>query len=386
MYIKRNIFIMYAIALLQGMVFYAPVATLYRSAAGVDIFGITVIESISLALCVLLELPWGILADKIGYRNTMIICCVLYFLSKIVFFKASGFWGFLLERVMLSVVMSGLSGVDTSVLYLSCEKEKAQNVFGIYNNLAAAGLLFAAAVYSLFVGSNYRLAGFLTVISYALAAVLVFFLTDVRPSEKHKSDDFCEFKNILHDVIKAKYIFPLVVAIALLNETHQTVTTFLNQLQFVKCGMSDKAIGAVYIIVTVTGLIGGFSAKITNILGRKNFGVLLYSVVIAACLILAFTVNALFSIAAIIILRAAFCLFAPLQTDIQNRLIKSRNRATALSVNAVIMEGAAVLTNLVFGAAAKINLTYAMLFGAAFSLVGLIIYTVVFKSPLFKEE
>ena len=57
MYIKKNIWLMYAIALLQGMVFYGPVATLYRQAAGVDIFGITLIESISLALCVLLELP-----------------------------------------------------------------------------------------------------------------------------------------------------------------------------------------------------------------------------------------------------------------------------------------------------------------------------------------
>lgn len=32
---KRNIRLMYAIALLQGMVFYGPIATLYRQTAGV---------------------------------------------------------------------------------------------------------------------------------------------------------------------------------------------------------------------------------------------------------------------------------------------------------------------------------------------------------------
>ena len=83
---KRNVWLMYAIALLQGMVFYGPIATLYRQSAGITIFEITMIESISLALSLLLELPWGIIADRIGYKKTMLFCCILYFLSKIVYF------------------------------------------------------------------------------------------------------------------------------------------------------------------------------------------------------------------------------------------------------------------------------------------------------------
>ena len=45
MKIKRNIYLMYGISLLQGMVFYGPIATLYRQAAGVTVFEITLIES-----------------------------------------------------------------------------------------------------------------------------------------------------------------------------------------------------------------------------------------------------------------------------------------------------------------------------------------------------
>ena len=41
--IKRNIYLLWGIALLQGMVFYAPVATLYRQAAGLGIFHITLL-------------------------------------------------------------------------------------------------------------------------------------------------------------------------------------------------------------------------------------------------------------------------------------------------------------------------------------------------------
>ena len=145
---------MFAIALLQGMVFYGPIATLYRQAHGISILQITIIESISLALCLLLELPWGIIADKIGYKRSMIICCVLYFVSKIIFWQATSFATFLLERVLLSVVIAGLSGVDTSILYLSCEKGESHKVFGIYNSLQTTGLLIAAFVFSTAVGDN----------------------------------------------------------------------------------------------------------------------------------------------------------------------------------------------------------------------------------------
>lgn len=75
---------------LQVMVFYAAVATLYRQAAGVTVFQITLIESISLVLSMVLELPWGMLAERMGYRRTMVICSfVLRWRAFLVWMKAS---------------------------------------------------------------------------------------------------------------------------------------------------------------------------------------------------------------------------------------------------------------------------------------------------------
>jgi MFS family permease len=272
MRIKRNIFIMYAISLLSGMVFYGPIATLYRQAAGVNIFEITLIESISMALRVALELPCGMLADRIGYKNMMMGCCGLYFVSKIVFWRAAGFWAFLAERVMLSAVMAGLSGLDVSILYLSCGSGESQREFGVYNNLGTAGLLIAAGIYSVFIGDNYRLAGFLTVLSYGAAAVLACGLEDVKPADADRGAQRREFKKALSGVLKDREMLMFVLAIGLLGETHQTVTVFLNQLQYTKCGLTNEQIGAVYIAVTVAGLGGGFSARFTGKLGERKFG------------------------------------------------------------------------------------------------------------------
>lgn len=70
--------------------------------------------------------------------------------------------------------------------------------------------------------------------------------------------------------------------------------------------------------------------------------------------------------AAILTLRLAYSLFWPLQTEWQNRLVRTRDRAAALSLNAVVMDGVGIATNLAFGRMAAWHLSAAMLLGAAF--------------------
>lgn len=366
---RRNIYLMYAISLLQGMVFYGPVATLYRQAQGVSVLQITVIESISLILCLLLEFPWGMIADKIGYKRTLLLCCVLYFISKIVFWKASGFGGFLLERVILSVVIAGLSGVDSAFLYLSCKKGESQKVFGIYNSLGTAGLLLAALLFSLFVGDHYRLAGFLTVISYGLAAMLSAGLTEVRREGERAS----RTENLwlpLQRIWKNRNLLLLFVGTALLGETHQTVTVFLNQLQYERCGLNTAAIGYIYILVTIAGLCGAWSYKFTERLGDLRCAALFYGSAAAACILLAITESPWLSVLGVLMLRISFSLFQPLQTELQNRQISTDNRATALSANAVIIDSVGAGTNIAFGKLAETSLPVTFLFGAGLCLVG----------------
>lgn len=385
---KRNIYIMYAIAFLQGMVFYGPIATLYRQAQGVSVLQITIIESISLALCLLLEFPWGVLADKLGYRRTMIVCNLLYFVSKIVFWQASGFAAFLLERILISIVISGLSGVDTALLYLSCDGEecnrtecggrrsgggKSQQVFGVYNSLQEAGLLIAAFVFSVAVKDNYGLASLLTVVSYGIAALCTFGLTEVRVGQKDGAD-LHEIFSFLKYTLKDRSLLLFLMGVALFNETHQMITVFLNQLQYVKCGLSDTAIGFIYVFVTVAGLCGIFSAKLTSKIGEFKTAAVLFAAAAISCAALAFTANPLLSVLGILILRISFSLFQPLQTELQNQRISTSNRATVLSANAVILDSMGIGTNLVFGVLTERSLVRAMLFGMILCIAGGMLY------------
>lgn len=371
---KRNIPILYGIALLQGMVFYAPVATLYRQAAGLGIFQITLLESISYALTIALEIPWGYVADRIGYRKTMVFCCGLYGVSKVIFWQATGFAGFLLERILLSVVCAGLSGVDSSLLYLSCEPEEAHGVFSRYQNLGQIGMLLAAGIYALFIGENYRLAAWLTVCSYMLAALLSLGLQEV-PRQK-KPEETAGFRPALASVWKHPKVLGLVVAAALLSQTDQMVTVFLNQLKYIQVGMSPEGISLAYILLSLVGVVGGCSALLGKRLGKGRMGTLLLLSAGAACALLAVADRSWVAVGTVLAFSACANLFRPLVMDQENEAVQAHDRATVLSVYSALEDGICIGLSLIYGAAAERDLNLALLLAAGLCMLAVVLYGV----------
>ncbi len=395
---KQNIVIMCIIALLQGMVFYSPVATLYRQQAGIGLGQMAVIESVCLLLSLLLELPWGMLADRIGYRSTIIACCLLFFLSKIIFWKADGFFLFLLERILLAVVIAGLSGVDETILYLSAEGA-SQNVFGIYYAMGQAGVLAAAAVYVFWIGENYRVAGFLTVLSYGAAAVCSFFLEEIHDSPAGHSQDFGKpvrvFLEELRGILGNSRLLWFLLASACFSEVHQVITTFLNQPQYAMFGISVSAMGILYGVMTLAGISGRWSGNVTGFLGEKRAASFLFLSGLFFCGLLAvmglipgmgrgnfrgFQTGAVVSVLAIMGFRIAFSLFYPMSVTWKNRQIKSENRATCLSVCAVLTDSVCISVNLLLGKLGDIRLSIAMVAAVCFVLLGQVMLLQAMKS------
>ena len=371
---KNNIRVMLAISLLQGMVFYASVATLYRQAAGLSVFQITLIESISLALSMLLEIPWGMLADRIGYRKTMIGCSFLYFLSKIVFWQAQGIGGFLAERLLLAVTLAGLSGVDESILYASCREEEVQKVFGRVQALGTAGLMFASVVCTLFIGEDYRLAGFLTMLAYGLAAALSLFLEEPKAPGSIRPSPLAGFRESLGQIFRSRNLLLLILCGTLFGEVAHTVTVFLNQLQYTRCGWSSSLISAAYILATLAEMASACSAPLTRRLGERRTGVWLLLASAACCGVLALTDNGWVSLACLLGLSLASALFAPLRSTMENRLITIDDRATALSMSSLLMDSVAMLLNLLLGRAADASLPLAMALGGGLCCAALIMF------------
>lgn len=176
-------------AFFSGMVFYAPVATLYRQSRGISIWQMSIIEAVSLALMMALELPWGYISDRIGYRRTLVLSFSFLLVSKIVFFGADSFSLFLLERILLAIAFSALSGVDIAYLHRcgATHKELAQ-----YQGCMFLGLLAVAFVFP-FLAEVYAQSASLTIVSHLFALLCILLLPRERGGGGSLRSSYGEF-------------------------------------------------------------------------------------------------------------------------------------------------------------------------------------------------
>lgn len=312
---SRGVFLMCLVSFLQGMVFYAPVAALYRTQAGVSLGQIALIESISWLVSLALEIPWGLVTARIGYRASLMACCGVYFVSKLVFWQADSFGDFLTERLLLSLVTAGLSGCDSAYLYL-CAGKNAHRALGFYEALGMAGLLTASAVFALFVGDAYRLAALLTVGSYGLAALAALALPGVPAPPRQTA---LRQLGCLAAQLKAKPRFALfIVAGALLAESAQFVTVFLSQLLYAEKGFGPTALTGAYLACTAVGLCAGASHAVTARLGARTLGRVCFWSAGCVCAVLSFGPSAPLAVACVLALRAAADVYRPWELARQN--------------------------------------------------------------------
>lgn len=384
--IKRNIFLMYAIAFFTGMVFYASISTLYRQYCGVSIFQITIIESVSFVLCLLLEIPFGVLADRIGYKKIMILSMFLYAFSKFIFWKADSFWLFLLERIVLSFSLAGLSGVDESIIYLSCTEEKSQKIFGIHSSFGTAGLLCASALFSIFSGEDYRMSALWTLITYSIAAMLSLFLIEVKAGNKESGNVRQSLKNnfqVLKRTVLNKKLLFITIGCTLFGESMSLMFDKLNQVKYDELGMSPRVISLVYIAFTLVELFSFASDFFTKLIGRKFFIISSFFTGIICVTVFAFTHNAFIAVGVILFYTFISTLTGPLLSTIYNENITEEDRASALSMLSVITDFGSVLVQLSIGKMADISLTFGFLWGIVICLIGTALF---FMSGIIKKE
>lgn len=379
---KNNKYILYAMSFLQGLVFYGAFSVIFRESRGLDLSNIFLLESIFVILMLVFEIPWGIIADKIGYKNTLVISSGLFLLSKIVFCYSYSFLGFLLEVIIVAMAISGISGCDSALLYSSIEKEESDKVFGIYGAMGTAGFLIASLISGILVKYSIGLLAFATIIPYSVAFLLSFALQDVKKDKEVELEESKEsILQILKLVISNKRIIVFVVAVAILGETTHSICVFFNQPLYIKNGIDLKWFGVLSALMQVATFIGIKAYRIKRKLGEKK---LLNGAVIMVIVCNFFLIRnsiAFFTIALIFIIEGAFALTGPITETIKNESITSKNRATILSVYAMISNIIAAVMNMIISVVSRISLEKALLYCLFLNIIAMI-----FMASYLKEK
>lgn len=370
---KNNKYILYAISFSQGLVFYGAFSVIFRESRGLNLSNIFLLKSIFVMLMLIFEIPWGMIGDKIGYKNTLVISFGLFLLSKIVFYYSYSFLGFLMESVIAAMAISGISGCDSALLYSSIDKLESDKAFGIYGAMGTAGFLVSSLISGILVKYSIDLLAFATIISYSVAFLLSFTLQDVNKDKEVEHDEKKEgILECLKIAITNKRIIVFIIAVAVLSETTHSICVFFNQHLYIKSGIDLKWFGVLTALMQVATFIAIRAHKVKMKLGKKK---LLNGALILVILCNFFLIRssvAFFTIALIFIIEGAFALTQPITETIKNESIISMNRATILSIYAMLSNIVASVINIIISATSTISVEIALLCCLLLNLVAMI--------------
>lgn len=379
--VKRNIPLMYAIAFFQGIVLYASISTLFRQARGLTLAEFAIIDGFSYIFQLAFEIPFGMLADRIGYKKTLILSNGVYFLSKFVFWQAYGFGGFLFERLLFSIALAGLSGVDSSILYLSAGDEDSQKAFSHAAACGTTGMLTGCLIFTLFLSDNYNATALGTVLTYGIALILSFFITDVKDTaHKDEAPSLRRLTDILKLTLKDSRFLLFILAEAMLSYATWTITVMLNQPKYIFLGLTEQHIGWIEIAFSTLALTGTWSAVLTKKMGFRKFMVTGMLVIALCALVMGLTGSILLAILSVALVEVAYALLSPLVSDLYSKHVTVGDRATQLSIYAMIAEFFSFTISIMMALVTSHSIFAPFLLCAGMALIGIFLFLCCYRN------
>ncbi|MDZ5710785.1 MFS transporter [Jeotgalibacillus haloalkalitolerans] len=380
---KRNIKTLYVISFFFSLIPAYVIERLFWEMRGMSVLDVVLTEVIFGAVMLLMEVPSGVLADRIG-RKPLIVTGVLFEgLMFAILLTADSFWQFGLAIAFAAAGAALLSGAENALLYDSLAAVNREERFDWHiGRLQAVRMvsLFIAAMSGSFLAVRVSLEVnyWLSLSSTLIAFLLTFLLKDVE-----RKGDESEF-TMAGQVIEAVRFFkkqPALVYVLILGITVGLAAGFVEefwQLYLVDAGISISFFGLFYGVILIVQIPGALAAHSL----RKRFerGMLLKGVILtgAAALILsAVQVNWL-GAAAIIFFLLAAGMTEPLIMGALHEKADSRIRATIESFQSFVFNAVLIGAGTGFGyIATRFTLASGFLFLAVFSVVPLVLRTLI---------
>jgi len=191
----------------NGLIFYAPVALLIRTQAGVSNATFFMLQAL-LSLAVFVgEIPTGFITDKIGYKKSIISAQITMLLSRITLLLAFAFhsiWLFVLEAVMEGIGGCLSSGACEAYIYSTYGETAFVKKSAHSANYGTIGFIISTITY-VFIYQYFDMDGLLisTIVSGILAVLFAIGLDECNEKSPCETGD----KNHSPDISRIMELF-----------------------------------------------------------------------------------------------------------------------------------------------------------------------------------
>ncbi len=370
---RGNIWRLFAVQALLMFILWVPIWVVFLQRKGLSLTEVGLLEGVAWTITALLEVPTGAIADRWGRKASIAVGASLYGLAMFLILAEALSPAFLLGYALWNSSTAFTSGADSALLYDSLKADgraaEAAKQSGRYAaiNQASQGIasLVGAAIATIDINLCFAICG---VLAFAATALV---LTIHEPPRATEGEEYLGYWRNLKTAVRIGARRPVVRALVLLSATIATVPLVvyyvLLQPYSVGVGLPLAALGIVVIGVQLSTVVASWLAHRTaDHFELASVVAVALVVFIAATAILA-AIPSIPSLALMLAVALVPALLTPLLSARLNDLIPSRQRATILSLGALLFElGLAIAMPLMlafadrFGAPAAIGLSSAI--------------------------
>ena len=224
------------VCFLNGLVFFAPVALLVRTQAGVSEHIFFLLQALLSGVIFLGEIPTGFITDKIGYRKSLILAQVLLLGARsllLAAFVSRSLVLFVVEAVVEGIAACFTSGTGSAYLYALYGENGYLAKTAHAGNFGTAGFIISTVAYA----GIYKISGMeglliTTVVMNIIAVVCSFYLRS--ESSKTVIADRKEVQILA--IFKNKKAFLFVISLAIFSIAWHLIN-FFYVVKLENCGL-----------------------------------------------------------------------------------------------------------------------------------------------------
>ncbi len=368
------------VALIQffsALYFYLPILTIYYQQRGLNFIQINSLWGIITGTIFLAEVPTGLIADKIGRKQSIIIALVMQLIGEIIFLFSQNYLHFVFISVIAGLGFAFQSGCTQALVYDSLKEENKENTMkqasGRIGAFYQTGHVLGALASSIIVFqlTQYRisLAIIFTIISVGIALFISFLLKEPKTRYKHEEQSPDRLLSEVINIIRNNTSLKRIILLGVFTTPFVGYLRNLHPPYFQFSGVAPFWLG---ITLAVGGILGAFASKYAYKF-EEIFGVgkgMYIATVLPAIfyLLMSIFISPVFAIVFFILNFGLMNIQEPLFADYYNRHIKSEVRATALSAINMISSIYIAMIGLIIGWIANYSVLYAFVF------IGVIIF------------
>lgn len=242
------------VCFLNGLVFFAPVALLVRTQAGVSEHVFFILQALLSGVIFLGEIPTGFITDKIGYRKSLILAQVLLLGARsllLAAFVSRSLALFVVEAVVEGIAACFTSGTGSAYLYALYGENGYLAKTAHAGNFGTAGFIISTVAYA----GIYKISGMeglliTTVVMDVIAVVCSFFLR----SESSKTIIADRKEVQILAVFKNKKAFLFVISLAIFSIAWLLINFFYVE-KLENCGLLVEWMSLIILIYSAVQML-----------------------------------------------------------------------------------------------------------------------------------